>query len=311
MEASHPRPLARRAVAAVALCLAACGGGAPDAHAGGTAMEFLKVGIGAKAAGMGDAFVALADDASASYWNPAGVAGQDGRQALFTHSEWLSDIRLENASLAWGDERQGLGFSATILHVGGLEERDESGAYLGEFRFFDYAFGLSYARAVAPGTRIGVTGKLLMEQIDRERASTLAADLGMLLEVPGTSLTLGGALTNLGSGLKFDAVSEDLPTTLALGASYQLPGLLPWMAGMTFAADVRKARGSDASLKLGWEMGLGGVARYRLGYATAMDTQDIGTGFGIDFADYHLDYAFVPMSSDLGDTHRFSLAWGF
>lgn len=313
MPASHRslfRSLLLPGAAAAAVVLAG-GIHAPAAGTEGTALEFLKIGIGARAAGMGDAFVSLADDASASYWNPAGIAGREGRQVLFTHSEWFEDVRLENASLAWGNDDQGLGLAATMLHVGGLEERDETGTFLGEFRFFDYSFGLSYARTVAPGLRLGGTGKLLMEQIDRERASTMAADVGALFQVPGTALQLGGALTNAGGGLKFDTVSEDLPMTVAVGASYQLPGLLPWMGGMTFAADLRKPRGADSSLKLGWEMGLGGVARYRLGYSSGMDSQDIGTGFGLDVANYHVDYAFVPSSFDLGDTHRFSLAWDF
>jgi hypothetical protein len=283
----------------------------PAGAAGTTALEFLKLGIGARAAGMGDAFVSLADDASAAYWNPAGLCGLRGREFLFNHLEWFQDIRLENVTGAWGDETQGLGLSATLLHVGGLEERDSEGNYLGEFRFFDCALAASYAREIAPSLSAGVTGKFLMEQIDRERAQTVAADLGVLMEVPGSGLRLGAALTNLGPGLKFIQESEDLPLTISTGASYQVPELLPWLGGMTLAADLRRPRGAETSLCLGWEVGVAGIAHYRLGYSSGLDGHDIGSGFGLGFGHYRLDYAFVPSDFSLGDTHRFSLSLSY
>jgi hypothetical protein len=278
---------------------------------GTTGVEFLKLGIGARAVGMGEAFVSLADDASAAYWNPAGIAPQSGQHVLLTHQEWFEDIRLENASYLWANEKQGVGLSATLLYAGQLEERDDTGQFLGEFRYFDFAMGLSYAREIVPSVSAGMTGKFLREEIDRDTATTLAVDLGVLVQVPGTGFRVGGAVSNLGQGLKFNEVRDKLPRTVSLGVSYEMPGILPGAGGLTLAADVFKPREGDTSLRLGGEFGFAGVATYRLGYVTGHDSQDIGTGFGVDLGKYTLDYAYVPSSFELGDTHRFSLGLGF
>ena len=54
--------------------------------------EFLKLGVGARALGMGGAFAGLADDASAAYWNPAGLAYLKTNQFMPTHSEEFGGI---------------------------------------------------------------------------------------------------------------------------------------------------------------------------------------------------------------------------
>lgn len=308
------RPFARGTFTTLA-CLAVVAGSAfvPAAAraAGTTALEFLKLGVGARAAGMGDAFVAVSDDASATYWNPAGVAGEPGSDLLLNHTEWFQDVRMENASFAWRGEGQGLGIAVTVLHVGNLEERDATGAYLGEFRFFDNAFAVTYAREILPSLRVGATGKYLREEIDRESATTTALDAGVLLDVPNTGLTLGAAVSNVGGGLKYIQQTDDLPTTLAVGGAYHLPGFLPYMGGATLALDVRKPKDADTSVRFGAEVGIAGMAHYRIGWAGGLDGQDVGTGFGVNFDHYRIDYAFVPSSFELGDTHRFSFNLGF
>ena len=64
-------------------------------RAGISSLQFLKLGAGARAAGMGEAFVAVADDASALYYNPAGLAQFDDNEIMFTHTTWLIDLEHE------------------------------------------------------------------------------------------------------------------------------------------------------------------------------------------------------------------------
>ena len=61
---------------------------------------FLKLGVGARAMGMGSAYVALADDPTAVYWNPAGLAGAEGAQVVVMHNEWIQDFRQEFAAVS-------------------------------------------------------------------------------------------------------------------------------------------------------------------------------------------------------------------
>lgn len=62
-------------------------------RAGISTMQFLKIGVGGRAVGLGETFVAIANDASALYWNPAGIVQFNEQQAIFSHTEWVADIK--------------------------------------------------------------------------------------------------------------------------------------------------------------------------------------------------------------------------
>ena len=91
------------------------------AGAGKTGAEFLLIAAGARPAAMGGAYVAVADDISAVYWNPAGLASLRGRGISATHAEWLSGIRYESLGYGHSVGQLGtLGISAFFLHTGVL-----------------------------------------------------------------------------------------------------------------------------------------------------------------------------------------------
>ena len=62
---------------------------------GTTAAKFLSIGVGAKATGMGGAFTSIADDATAMYWNPAGLGFYNTKEVYFNHSNWIADISFD------------------------------------------------------------------------------------------------------------------------------------------------------------------------------------------------------------------------
>ena len=62
---------------------------------GTTAAKFLSIGVGSKAVGMGGAYTSIADDATAMYWNPAGISFYNTREVYFNHSNWIADIAFD------------------------------------------------------------------------------------------------------------------------------------------------------------------------------------------------------------------------
>ncbi|MCY4223663.1 MAG: PorV/PorQ family protein, partial [Bacteroidetes bacterium] len=120
-----------------------------NAQTGAAAVVFLMIEPDSRAAGMGNAGVALADNANALFWNPAGLADQVGTEVALTHSNWLpeltSDLFFEYLVAKhhiknWGT----VGAHITFLNLGEHEHRDELNNPLGTFRSYDLSVGVSY-----------------------------------------------------------------------------------------------------------------------------------------------------------------------
>ena len=116
-------------------------------NAGTRAMTFLKIGVGAKAMGMGESQVAATDDLYAAYWNPAGLAKLQKPQLALMHNEWFADINHEFVGVALPLGSIGtVGASASYLSFGELQGRDRDGNETTIFRPYDLAMIFSYAR---------------------------------------------------------------------------------------------------------------------------------------------------------------------
>src|SRR5437016_158316 len=65
-------------------------------RAGTSSATFLRIGVGARAEGMGETFVAVANDPSAIYWNPAGLASLQRTEIAESHVEWPAQISYDH-----------------------------------------------------------------------------------------------------------------------------------------------------------------------------------------------------------------------
>lgn len=167
-------------------------------------LPFLKIGVG-RSSGMGEAFVAIADDASAAYWNPAGLALVPKRQVILNHIDWISDINHEFLSAVVPTGLGSFGVSVTALSLGKFEETtiDE---YQGTGKFFtgtDLAAGISYARMFTDKLAFGLTAKALSEKIWDVGTSGLAFDFGVHYNTGWRNLRLGMVIANFGPDLHY------------------------------------------------------------------------------------------------------------
>ncbi|MDZ7331751.1 MAG: PorV/PorQ family protein [candidate division KSB1 bacterium] len=276
-----------------------------------TGLSFLKIGAGSRAIAMGEAYTAVANDPSATYWNPAGLAALNRTEVLFTHNKWIQDITNEFAALGIRSGKNGFGIGVMVNTIPGIERRViPSNEPLDVLTAHDVMFGFSYARKLTEHIHVGATLKYLYQKIYIEESSGFACDFGMQYDTPLQGMKAGLALQNFGAMSKFKEQAAQLPRTVRLGFAYQLPvQIINW--DLLIAADWMKILQSTSHLNFGLESNFTKYFALRIGYQTGFADKGIHTGFGIHFHRYRLDYAYVPFASDLGDSHRISLGFGF
>jgi hypothetical protein len=270
-------------------------------YAGGpgtTGANFLKIGVGARAAAMGEAFTAVADDSTSLYWNPAGLARLEKGELSATYNMWFEGVGQGYLSLGFPLLGGTVGMGTNYVTMGDLEGRDEVGNPTETFKASDLSISAGFATRVGR-LLLGLSGGMVRSTIAGDTQSAFLGTVGGLLDI-GQSFTLGVAAQNLGTKLGEDP----LPLVLKGGLALEL-GFL------NLAADIAKPQDDDLYYCAGIEGWIGNVLALRAGYRTG---QDIGPGWtaGLGFKTdkFGLDYAYVPYD-DLGTTHRISMGIGF
>lgn len=204
---------------------------------------FLLIPPGARAAGMGESFVAVADDATATWWNPAGMAFIDKQELTLMHVNWLPSFHLPDLYVdfisyvhpveEWGT----VGGHVQFLNLGETERRDELNQYLGKFATFEVAVAASYGTKMTDNTGLGVNVKFIYSHLadkgtGQEQGSgvgtNLVVDLGILHKTVepffGKGLNLGANLSNMGPKMAYidNAQADPMPTTLSMGFAYDI-----------------------------------------------------------------------------------------
>ena len=305
-------PLRTRALAAsllAALVLAgAMGAGRALAATGEAGFVFLKIGVGARAMGMGSAYVAVADDPTALHWNPAGLASsREGIRLTAMHNEWIDDFRQEYVAVSGPVGPGTAGASFTGFYTSELERRDETGTLTGHFGYNDIAATIGYGLRVAPGADAGLAIRYIREMIADENASTVAFDLGGKFAVRKTGLVFGAAVQNVGGEASFDQESFPIPLTIRGGASYRR-AIASIQGSALLTTEYRKARGEDGRFHLGGEYSYRDWLSFRAGAKFGYDEENVSFGLGVARGPIHFDYALLPVSSNLGSSHLFSLS---
>lgn len=268
---------------------------------------FLDIGVGARALGMGGAYTALADDANALYWNPAGLSKLEKREFTASHAEMFESTRLDFLAYAHPTSQGTFAAGLTYLSQGKIDGRDSLGRQTAGFDASDTAVSLGYARKLEIAD-LGATFKYLRSHIGSTEAQGAAVDVGAKRAFDRVSV--GAALRNLGPGLKFQDQRNDLPLRLAVGAAYKFTG------GHAAAAElVNGPRGAGTDASFGGEYQAIKNVHVRAGYTTQTAVTG-GSGFdaargmtfglGLRNEKWSLDYAILP-TGELGRSHRFSL----
>ena len=268
---------------------------------GGQPGAFLSWGAGARSLGMGKAFVSIADDASATYWNPAGLAQIDRKEITALHAILWADTMYDFISYVHPITGMGtVGGSITRLYSGKFDGRDENNIPTHEFSDSQTALGASYGKQIVDVLALGASIKYVTHNLDDHKNGNFTFDIGAMYKSPMVEhLQVGLNLRNL-MGLRTGADTEDkLPLTLRFGFNYKL-----LRDKLALVVDLEKS-GAPLSYHFGTEYWAFQYLAVRFG----IDPEEFTLGFGIRYRDYGLDYAFA--THDLGGSHRLSASWKF
>ena len=281
--------------------------------------QWLKIPVGARGSGMGGAFVAMADDATAVFWNAAGIAriNQDKSQLSLNHATWPAELSFDQVGYVFHMKKIPGAFAvhARALSMSPMEETTAFQPF-GTGQTFDagmLAAGLTYARSFTDKFSAGLTANLIHTGLADLTQQTFSVDIGTLYDVGAAGMKIGMAIQNIGSQEKFIEREARIPSIFRVGTSADLfrSGEQHLVGSFEFSHPPDNAE----AFNFGAEYSYSRYVFLRGGYAFNYDSQGLAGGVGFHFpvsvagmAD--LDYAYTDML-DLGASHRVSLRFEF
>jgi long-subunit fatty acid transport protein len=289
--------------------------------------EFLKIGVGSRASAMGDAFVAVANDASALYWNPAGLVQFKDDQLLFSHNMWVVDINHDFVGAVYHmDETNAFGVSFTALSMQDMPVTTEfqpfgTGDYFG---FGDIALAVTYSRKMTEQFSFGGTVRYIEETLDKLKMRGVMIDLGTYYWTGLGTTRFAVAVTNFGNQLAPDgqvvligkrSISQwqafSPPTVFRIGFAFE-----PYQDDinkLTASIQLNHPNDNSENLSTGLEYSWKNTFYLRGGYKFNVDEQNYSFGAGVyvpvSIANVTVDYSYSNFVS-LGTAHRFSIILG-
>lgn len=297
------------------------------------AVLFLLITPNARAGGMGEAFVAISDDVSASYWNPAGLAFQEGKQFTSMYSKWLPQFNLPDLYYLFGAYRQSIkglgtiGFNVTYINLGEQNVTGEnSPEVLATFNSNEWAMVVSYATLLSENTGVGLNLRFIRSNLSsvgagseqgNGQANAFSIDFGILKKNFFINrLNFGLNISNIGSKITYvDASQADpLPTNFRIGFAYKI--IEQEFNRLTLAVDMNKlivnknedgtsdsvlkafstAWGNDDYiLNVGGEYWYADLIALRAGYNydRAGKVKYFTIGAGLRYAIYQFDFGYI------------------
>lgn len=270
---------------------------------------FLKLGVGARALGMGEAYSAVSSGVDGLYWNPARLVEEGGPDVMLTYKPLIQGSRYNQAAVSYSRESQAVGIGYSGLSYDPIDSFDEAGNPAGTYKASDQLFLLSYGNQLK-NFSWGVTGKYIHSSIADVSASAMAGDVGVNIPNPWwRHLNHSLLVKNFGGTLTYLEAKETLPRSFIFGNA------ITWKR-IIVGLDVRSVKGSGASGSVGVEIhplsGNADIICLRSGYNTAQNKagglSGAAFGVGLQIKSLSFDFAWVPYG-DLGSTEALTLKW--
>ncbi len=296
-------------------------------RAGISTAQFLKIGVGSRATALGESFVAIANDASALYWNPAGLVQFDQDQVMFSHNQWVVDIYHDFLGAVYHfDATNAVGVAFTSLSTKDMPVTTEFAPFgTGEyFSYGDIALAVTYSRRMTDKFSFGGTVRYIEETLDKLKMRGVMIDLGtyywtglgttrfaVAVSNFGNQLAPDGKVVLIGKREKSDWQSFSPPTIFRIGFAFE-----PYQNEdnkFTTSIQLNHPNDNKENVATGLEYSWKNIVYIRGGYKFNTDEQNYSFGFGVNIpiriAYCTVDYSFSNFVR-LGNAQRFSIILG-
>lgn len=316
----------------------------PFGKTGTVGLQFLKLGVDARAIGMGEAYTAVSDDISSVYWNPAGLAPAYQNQVFVSHTNWVAGIMQEYLAGTYTNGVSTFAAYGTVLHMDDMDvtEEDSFGPTGEKFTNSSIALGLNYAQQFTDKFSAGLGAKYLRENLYEYAVNSYAVDFGSMYNTGWKNVKIGMALRNFGPDIRYrvddddDGSNDEDPFDLfdndGDGAidedGIELESKIPMSFSLGISGDLKRTDTSywiaSAQLdnvidrletwNLGTEYKMGNIF-FRGGYQLNYDAAGFSAGLGwqvpTSLGIFNIDYAYTDMNNlsenALKTAHRVSI----
>lgn len=283
---------------------------------GSTDAQFLKIGVSARAAGLGNAYIAVVEGAEATYYNVAAIARIEGTAVAFSHTNWFAGINHDFVAVTHTFGRLGtFGFSMTALYTDAMKVRtplqpDGTGE---TFYANNYRFGLSFARYLTDRVTFGGTINYInMSLYSDFSADAVSLDIAVLYVTNFRGFRFGMKIANFGSEVKFVNETYPLPTNFTFGLAMNAIQRQDHKLLISFSA-IKPNDGQPLG-QIGAEWNYRNLLFARTGFRPNHDvaTYSFGTGLQLNIVKYKFgfDYSYSDFAL-LGVAHRFGIGLTF
>jgi hypothetical protein len=300
---------------------------------GRTGMQFLKIGVGARPAAMGDAGIAHIRDVNSVFWNPANISGVRNMEVAFSYTNWYAGI--DYVAGAYGVRLGRIGvfaISVAALDYGDMQEAVVGGGAGdartgGLFSGSNFLTGLTYAREFTDRLSIGLSVKYVHERLFEYSAATWTFDVGSSYDLGYRGVVLSMSAQNLSGAINWMGEDSDrpdsgydVPLVFRLGVATNLAGPADafFITGpahsVVLAAEAINSNDYNERVNVGIEYGLANMISLRGGYRFNLEDGGFSLGAGLmpsmGGVDLRIDYAYVAHRF-LDAPHRLSLSMAF
>lgn len=284
--------------------------------AGSAGLQFLKIGVGARECGMGEAAIGISTGINSIFWNPAGIAYIIDREVNFSYTNWLLTINHSASALALHVRKIGVvGLSVIYLGIPAFEEttvqmQDGTGRMVNAS---DLAIGLTLARRFTDKLSLGGQIRYVREQLDHDSFSNILFDFGAIYFTGFRSLRLAVCAQHFGPDIKMLRDTFRMPLIFKVGLADDL--LKSNNQRLTLDVDLVHPTDNRERMNFGLEYGFYNWIFFRGGYRLNSDLGNWSFGIGLKQSlarvQGSIDYSYTDFGEIMGAVNRFTVSFNF